>query len=81
MPDEGDAAGLEQLREELRRDVRDEVRRALRECRETGDTTANFDGLGPLGTRCFIIIAVPVGCSAETAVQRFRRLEDETSEQ
>jgi hypothetical protein len=81
MTDQGDAPALEQLREELRKDVRDEVRSALREFRETSGATANFDGLGPLGSRCFIIIAVPVGCSEETGVQRFRRMEGTASEQ
>ncbi len=81
MPDEGSAAGLEQLREELRRDIRNEVRNALRELEASrAAASSHVDGLGPLSSRCFIIIAVPVGCEEVKGVRRFSRLEDEASE-
>ncbi len=81
MPDEESPSGLERLREELRRDIRDEVRSALREVEASrAAASSHLDGLGPLTSRCFIIIAVPVGCEEVRGVRRFSRLEDEASE-
>ena len=80
MPDEASSAAYEQLRNELRQEIRDEIRSALRELRTppTATGASEFELLGPLGGRCFIIIAVPVGCE-HTAMRRFARLGDETS--
>jgi len=81
MSEEVGAPRLEELRDALRKDIHDEVRNALREMTESRVALGGgeFDSfpLGPLGTRCYIIIAVPVIYGESGGHERFRILAEQ----